>query len=190
MIVAVGSKNPCKVEAVREAFERIYGGVTIKSLKVETKPQPIGVKETIRGAVKRGVKALELTPDATYGVGIEAGLIKVPYTITGYFSTQICAIVDRELRVTLGSSSGFEFPVKAVEAVKEGEALEVEEVIEEITGVKAIGEKIGAIGFLSRNNIDRRTLSIESVICALIPRINKGLYSNSWPSAREILLNL
>ena len=179
--MAVGSTNPVKIEAVKTCFNNFFDNVSIEAVEVETKPQPIGIDETIRGAVKRGLEALKKT-GADLGVGIEAGLIKLEHTITGYINQHICAIIDKQGHITIGLSMGFEFPPEVVEKILSGEAKEAEEAMEEISGIKGIGSKTGAIGYLTKEKITRKDLCIQAIISALIPRINPQLYQNKWPS--------
>lgn len=184
--VGVGSTNEVKVEAVRICFEKFFGSVEVVPVQVEVLPQPIGFRETLKGAVIRAYEALRKT-HANFGVGIEAGLIKVPYTITGYVDQHVCAIVDVEDRVTLGFSMSFEFPVIVVKRILEKEAREAEEVMEVISGIKEIGRKSGAVGYLTQNKIKRIDLCVQAIISALIPRQNPELYNLDWPKVSEIL---
>ena len=189
VLVALGSKNPIKREGVFRAFKKYFDHVIVVNVSVPSnvRPQPIGLKETILGAIYRAKHALEKIEDADYGVGVEAGFIPIPATITGYFDYQFAAIIDRERRVTLGSSQGFEFPVKAVDDVLSGKAVESEVVISEITGIKNIGDKMGAIGFLTREKVVRADLTEQAIISALIPRLNPKLYNKSWPLAEDVI---
>jgi len=178
--VAVGSKNPVKIEAVKTCFKNFFDDVSVEAVEVETNPQPIGIEETIRGAIKRGLEALRKT-GADLGVGIEAGLIKLEHTITGYINQHICAIIDKKGRTTIGLSMGFEFPPEVVEKILSGEAKEAEEAMEEISGIKEIGSKTGAIGYLTEEKITRKDLCIQAIISALIPRIKPQLYQDKRP---------
>lgn len=180
MQVAVGSKNPVKIEAVKRIFSQIYGQDKVEVLGIEVDSripiQPVG-DETIDGAVNRAKEAI-VKGDADLGVGIEAGLFKFPGTITGYVDIQWCAIVDREGRLTVGCNSGFEYPPKVVSRVL-GENREVGEVMDELTGVKDLGESVGAIGVLSKGLLDRVSLSEQAVLMAMIARLNLDLYFGS-----------
>lgn len=192
LLVAVGSRNPSKVKGVLRAFKTYYEDVNVIAVDPpeHLPPQPIGLEATILGAVERGLHALLSTRNSDFGVGVEAGFIRFPSTITGYLDVQIACIVDRGEKVTIGTCQGFEFPVAAVEKVCRGEVLESEEVIVEITGIQGIGENIGAIGYLSRNIILREDLTFQAVVSALIPRLNSRLYFRKWPKAREVLEEL
>ena len=91
MIIAVGSKNPIKVNAVEKVFKKYYKDVEVKSIDLSSKfpKQPIGLNNVINGAYKRAKYAISCVKDASYGVGIEAGLINFPFTITGYLNIQV-----------------------------------------------------------------------------------------------------
>ena len=180
MRVAVGSRNRVKIEAVKRTFSRIYcqDRVDVLSVEVDSRIslQPVG-DETIDGAVNRAKEAI-VKGDADFGVGIEAGLFKFPQTMTGYVDIQWCAIVDREGRLTVGCNSAFEYPPKVVSKVL-GENREVGEVMDELTGIKDLGESVGAIGVLSKGLLDRVSLSEQAVLMAMIPRLNLNLYFES-----------
>jgi len=187
MKVAVGSLNELKIEAVRRVFEEYFPRVFVEAVSVDVPPQPIGFEETLRGAVRRGLEALRRL-DADYGVGIEAGLIQMPYTITGYVDQHICAIIDRDERVTpLGFSASFEFPAEIVKCILAGKAAEAKEVMDKIARTKEIGRGMGAIGYLTSRKMNRIDLCIQAVISALIPRLNTQLYPRKWPKASELL---
>lgn len=176
--LAVGTQNPVKVSAVTQVIERIFRD-EFKVIQVKVKSgvprQPIGLRQTIQGAVNRAKQAVQAVPDAVYGVGIEAGLTKIPETITGYLDIQFAAIVDSKNRVTIGCGSGFEYPPKVLNEVLRSKK-EIGEVMEALSGIESIGERMGAIGYLSHGELDRRTLTEQAVLMAFIPRINEKLY--------------
>jgi len=174
--VAVGTRNPVKVKAVHRVFSKYFQEVEV--LKVEVTPsvpaQPIGFEETIRGAVERAREAL-VKAQADYGVGIEAGMLPMPYTLTGYVDQQFAAIADPSGTVTIGGGPCFEYPPLVVVKVL-SEGIEVNEVMSRIAGVEDLGKKQGAIGFLSRGIMNRTELTEAAVLMALLPRINRDLY--------------
>ncbi|AHF79434.1 inosine/xanthosine triphosphatase [Thermococcus paralvinellae] len=173
MRVAVGSTNPTKVKAVEEIMREFYENVEVIAVEVDSEvgDQPIGLEKTIEGAINRARKALNKT-NADLGVGIEAGLYEVPYTITGYMDIQFCAIVDREGRITLGHGPGFEYPPYAVEQVLK----EIAVPMSELSGDIELKKTIGAIGFLTRGKLLRKELNKLAVLMAMIPRINEEIY--------------
>lgn len=176
LVVAVGSENPVKVDAVKRVMSRLIGAVSVVSVGVDPgiPRQPIGVEQTLRGAINRAKGALSRA-DAELGVGIEAGLISVSATRTGYMDFQYCAIIDRDGWLTVGCGPGFEYPPQVMKAVLE-EGLEVGEAMSRITRIENLGRKQGAIGYLTHGIMNRRKLTEISVLMAMIPRINRQLY--------------
>ena len=172
MKIKVGTHNPLKVRATRNVMEKIYTNVDVEGIEVDSGvgDQPIGLDETIQGAVNRARNAFL---DADLSVGIESGLLAAPHSITGYLDLQWCAIYDGE-RVTLGVSAGFEYPPVVVEEVLKGQ--EVGEVMDEVTGVEKLGQKTGAVSILTKGLLDRTENTEQCVLMAMIPRMNKGVY--------------
>ncbi len=173
--VAIGSKNAVKVRAVKKAWTSMMGEAEFLSIDPPRYThQPVGLDETLDLARMRARYSLEQV-GADYGVGIEAGLIKVYGGITGYIDTQVCVILDRNGLETIGFSAGFEFPPQATaRAVRE--RVELGKTMEELCKRRDIGRMLGAVGVLTRGVITRTDLSFQAVVMALIPRINARLY--------------
>lgn len=173
MIVQVGSENPVKVQATRNVLAWLYENVTVSGVHVDSgvPDQPIGIEQTIEGAINRAKSAYSSGCDL--GVGIESGLMDTPHTITGYIDMQWCAIYDGE-KITLGVSAGFEYPPAVVDEVLSGK--EVGDVMDQVTGVDNLGEKMGAVSFLSKGMLDRTGNTEQCVLTAMIPRLNEGIY--------------
>lgn len=169
MQVAVGSTNPVKIEAVREVLSRFYADLRVVGVEVDPRVsgQPMGMEETISGAINRAEAALK---HGELGVGIEAGLIEVPHTETGYLDVQFCAITDGRI-LTIGSGPGFEYPPQVIDEVKKGRT--IGEAMEALSGIKDIGRKEGAVGFLSKGHLTRLELTKEAVLAAMIPRMRE-----------------
>lgn len=176
MRIAVGSSNPVKVKAVERAFLRFFQvSVVMVPVSTAVPPQPVGIDVTIKGAIARARNALAASEGAELGVGIEAGLIQVPGTISGYMDQQFAAIADRNGRVTLGGGPSFEYPRSIVSRVL-AEGIEIGTAMDQLTGVHELGQKQGAIGYFSKGHLDRTALSEQAVLMALLPRVNQGLY--------------
>jgi len=173
--VAVGSRNPVKLRATRNVFRALVGRVRVIGVKVE-KPfaQPLDQAQIIEGAASRAKQALK-AGNYDLGVGIEAGLTPAPRTRSGFVDVQWCAILDREGGLTLGHGSGFEYPVEVTEEVCV-RGREISEAMERLSGIKRIGERIGAIGYLSRGRLTRTKLTEQAVFMAMLPRVMADLY--------------
>ena len=96
MIIFVGSTNPVKINAVKQVFSTLFPNknITVKNLDVssEVSNQPIELNNVVKGAVKRAQNALEkakiifptyfeIEDEEIFSIGIEAGLISIPFTI-------------------------------------------------------------------------------------------------------------
>ncbi len=173
MKVVVGSKNPVKKQATKNVLGKIYEELIVRSVEVDSgiPNQPIGIEQTIEGAINRAKKPYSSSYDLS--VGIESGLLEVPHSITGYLDLQWCAIFDGE-KITLGVSAGFEYPPLIIEKVMEG--MEVGDVMDQLTGVDDLGEKMGAVSYLSRGMLDRTGNTEQCVLMAMIPRMNEEVY--------------
>jgi inosine/xanthosine triphosphatase len=173
MQVTVGSQNPVKLKATRNVLEKIYTEVTVKAVEVDSgvPDQPFGLEQTIEGAINRAKNAYTIGIDLS--VGIESGLMETPHSLTGYMDLQWCAIHDGE-KITLGVSAGFEYPPMVVEEVLKGK--EVGEIMDRVTGVSNLGEKTGAVSYLTRGMLDRTGNTEQCVLMAMVPRMNERVY--------------
>jgi len=167
MIVAVGSLNKVKIAGVKRAYSKIFSSVKVVGIKVSSgvSPQPLNLEETVEGAFNRALKALSSLGEADHGVGIEAGWMKIKNV---WVDVQVAAIVDRKGRRSLGFSPAFPLPKILVDRVL-SQAVEMEDVMVEISGVEAIGEKEGAIGFFTKNLVTREDLTYYATLMALLP---------------------
>lgn len=173
MKVVVGSKNPVKINAVKNVLDEIYDKVNVIGVNVDSgvPHQPFGKDETIQGAINRAKNAY--SDDFDLSVGIESGLMEIENSITGYIDLQWCAIFDGE-KITLGVSSGFEYPPLVIKEVLKG--VEVGDVMDKVTGVDNLGQKAGAVSYLSKGMLDRTENTEQCVLTAMIPRMNEGIY--------------
>lgn len=172
LVVRVGSKNRNKVAAAKKVFSKLFKELKMHPMKVETSvPEQPFDHETVKGAKERAVKALEKGGD--FGVGIEAGLYWNPIA-KKYFDVQYCAVLDKMGNVTIGHGSGFCYPDEVVAEIEKGAT--VSEAMEIATGIEDIGEKMGAIGYLTKGKLNRDVLTEQAVLMALVPRIRKELY--------------
>jgi inosine/xanthosine triphosphatase len=173
LIVALGTRNPAKVEGVRLVFSGFFPDVEVKTLdgSKATVAQPIGFGQITEGAVSRARLALsELGGD--FGVGVEAGIFEMGGS---YFDHQQAAIVDGSGRVSTGHSAGYPLPRSAMEKmVREGR--ELEEFAVEISGVEEIGDKGGLINHLTKGRMTRTDLTEQCVLMALVPWLHADTY--------------
>ncbi|MDV3244970.1 MAG: inosine/xanthosine triphosphatase [Nitrososphaerales archaeon] len=173
MIVALGTKNPAKVEGVRLAFSKYFPRIEIRTIDSGpvTKAQPFGLDQMTQGAIVRAKFALSKL-GGEFGVGVEAGIFLMGET---YFDHQQAAIVDAAGKVSVGHSAGYSLPRDAVEKmIREGR--ELEQYAETISGVGQIGDKGGLVHHLTKGMMTRTELTEQCVLMALIPRLHKDVY--------------
>jgi inosine/xanthosine triphosphatase len=98
MKIAVGSENPTKIEAVKNAFTIVWPeeswDVTGHNVGSDISDQPMSDEESIQGAKNRARKALELTK-ADFGVGLEGGLQQIGEY---WFDSGWIVVVNKEMR--------------------------------------------------------------------------------------------
>ncbi len=171
MRVVVGSSNPAKKEAVSNVFSHVFDSVEVIMQHVDSGvPAQPRDNDVALGARQRAERSLALIKEAQFGVGIESGLFSL-FGVT--LDIQVCSIFDGT-RHTSGTSPGFTYPPRVLKEVAAGR--EVGHIIADLSGITRIGQKIGAVGYLSKGLIDRTRFTELCVIMALIPWINKDLY--------------
>ncbi|UCG70544.1 MAG: inosine/xanthosine triphosphatase [Thermoplasmata archaeon] len=172
VVICVGSENHVKIKAVENVFSMLFRRVQVNGMKVKANvPEQPMEKGVIQGAIERAKAALNEKCD--FGVGIEAGLF-FNKIIDRYLDVQYCAVIDKSKRMTLGHGSGFYYPGDVIELVKKGRT--IGQSMNEIYGIEDVGKKMGAIGYLSKDILDRTKLTEQAVLMAMVPRIRRKLY--------------
>jgi len=151
--VAVGSTNPVKIKATQNVFKRFYKKVAILPFEVSrgVRPQPLGFEEVIKGAVEGARMALQEGNKASFGVGIEAGLVPLPFSSARQGDQHFAAIADRNGVLTIGGGPVFECPPGVTEQILTG-GVELGAVMERLSGVAGLGRKHGVVGYLSKTS--------------------------------------
>jgi inosine/xanthosine triphosphatase len=173
IILAVGTKNPAKIDGVRLAFSRYYSDIDVRPVDSSSvaKAQPRGLEEMTAGATARAKFALSKV-GGDFGIGVEAGIFTIGDV---YFDNQVAAIADPSGKVSLGHSAGYSLPKKDMDRLfKDGR--ELERWAEEVSGIKEVGDKGGLIKHLTRGRLTRTDLTEQCVITALIPWLHRNVY--------------
>ena len=167
--VAVGSTNPVKVAAVREIVSRFHPQLELSEMDASgmVGEQPWG-SEAEEGAKARAHACLA---EKDLGIGIEAGVWERE---DGLYDVQYCAIVDRMGRTTVGHGMGFMYPPAIAEKVRNGAS--VGTACAQLFEEGDQGSGVGAIGILTNGAMDRKALTEQAVMAAMVPRIRKELY--------------
>lgn len=177
MIVAVGSDNPVKVNAVKNVIRKIWPQSEVVSIKVSSgvSDQPIGTDETIQGALNRAQTACQKA-QADFGVGLEGAVTEIkPY---GYFNVPWCAVVSKTGKVGLGMGGGIEIPDDVKQEILKGR--ELGPVMDVKTGINEVKKKMGAIGLLTGGLVDRQQAYEIMLIFALAKFIRPDFYEKNF----------
>lgn len=165
MNVAVGSKNPVKIEAVRQAFQMVWPNIQFDIIGVEVSSgisdQPMSSDEAIRGAETRARNALAQS-GADYGVGMEGGFQRIG---NHGFSMGWMVVVDRNGSVGIGSSLHTLTPPQMAALLEQG--MELGAVDDKMFGRTNSKQDEGFIGLMTNGLITRTTAYRDGVIAAL-----------------------
>lgn len=163
--VAIGSKNPVKVNAIKNAFELMLPGIAFEFVDVEAQSgvsdQPFSVEESINGATNRAKRALN-SLHADYGVGLEGGIEQVG---EDYFVSGWAAVVDQGNVVSCGSSVRVPIPKDILDLVNSG--LELGDACDKYYGLENSKHKSGFFGQVTNNLITRERGYQDAVIAAM-----------------------
>ena len=179
MKIAVASKNPVKIEAVREAFAECFSETfTLEGIAVHSgvSDQPMGNKETWQGARNRADALMSQYPEYDFFVGIEGGV----EMLEGQMMAFAWMVVKTHQREGSARTSGFFLPAPIAELVQKGYELgEADDLFFKKENSK---QQNGAVGLLTRNVMTRRGLYVPALILSLIPFVNPDLY----PSKKRV----
>ena len=177
MKINLGSKNVAKVEALKDTIKSygMFNGAELAAMEVDSgvSAHPTSIEETMRGATNRARNSFR---ECTYSVGIESGLMTVPFTKTGWMETCACAIYDGK-NIYFGLSSAFEYPPQITKMILEGiEASEAFRKADITDHVKLGNTEGGIIGLLTKGNVSRKEYTKQAINNALIQLENPELY--------------
>jgi len=163
--VAIGSTNPTKIEATRQAFTTVWPNKIFEFVGIATdsgvSAQPMSDEESIRGAQTRAKKALQET-SADFGVGIEGGLHHVR---DRWFDCSWIAVLDRHGNEGIGSSVKIIVPEHVMKLIHEGHELGT--ALDKTFNRVNVKQAEGHLGLMTKNAITRTSSGRDGVIVAL-----------------------
>ncbi|HEY8108947.1 MAG TPA: inosine/xanthosine triphosphatase [Patescibacteria group bacterium] len=163
--IVVGSTNPVKVDATRQAFEAVWPKerFTVEGVKVDSgvSDQPMSFEETIRGAKNRA-RAAMLLKQTDFAVGLEAGADKMP---AGWFETGWCAVLDADGTFGVGSSPVIAMGGPVMDRILEGK--ELGDVIDDMTARSGVKHQEGFFGIMTNGAVTRTDAFRIGIIFAL-----------------------
>jgi inosine/xanthosine triphosphatase len=172
MKVIVASRNPIKIDAVKEAFQSFYREVLVEGVDTVSgvSDQPLTEKETLSGARNRAMEAEKMIPQADFWIGIEGGIQAMD---NGLFAFAWIVVISGG-KTGEARTATFLLPKKVSNLIEGG--LELGAANDIVFHQSNSKQKTGAVGLLTHNHINRMELYRQAVVLALIPFINPGLY--------------
>ncbi|WP_373065303.1 inosine/xanthosine triphosphatase [Gemmatimonas sp.] len=172
--VAVGSRNPVKLAAVRAVLERVQPALQLEGVEVASgvPDQPMGDEETQRGARNRAIAALQLT-GAELAVGLEGGVVALA---DGRMrSCAWAVVVDRDGLEGMGGSLSMPLPDMVSARIRAGE--ELGHAMDAVANAVGTKHGRGAVGILTAGLIDRQRAYEPMVAYALAPWLAPAFFS-------------
>ncbi|NCB09974.1 MAG: non-canonical purine NTP phosphatase [Bacteroidia bacterium] len=172
MKVVVASKNPVKLQAVQEGFQSFFEGVEVFGIEVESgvSDQPLSDAETLKGARNRAQNAMEQMNDAGFWVGVEGGIEPAEKGLAAF---AWIVILSKE-KYGEARTTSFLLPPEIAGYIEQGYELGVAN--DKVFQQNNSKQKQGAVGLLTRNEVNRTQLYVQAVKLALIPFINPDLF--------------
>lgn len=176
MKVAVGSKNPVKIEAVKLAFRAVWPDIDWQivggDIRSGVSNQPMTDTESIQGAHTRAHAALTKL-QADYGVGLEGGLQQIGQN---WFDCGWIVVVDTHDRIGIGSTIKMETPEKLMALIRQGHELGIAN--DMIFNTRNSKHSNGHFGLMTNNAITRTTGYRDGVIAALARFIQASVFAS------------
>lgn len=173
MKVNIGSENPVKIKAVKNAFGKYFKKVEVKGIKTESevRQQPLNLLEILNGAKTRAKKNFQ---NCDYSIGIESGIMSFPCD-SGFMEITVAVIFDGK-KFFSGTSPLFEYPDRAVKMLLQGRH-DINSAFAELFGKDAdMGRKQGAVGELTRGKVNRAQFTELAVLMALMKIVSKEFF--------------
>lgn len=171
MKIIVASKNPVKVSACRQAFQKQFPGEDLDIASIEAESgvddQPFSDADTRHGAINRAHNASEMTPNADFWVGIEGGV--------DTFNSQLMtfawmAVLGKDGRTGTARTVTLPLPPAVKKLVEDGLELgDANDIVFSTVNSKHEG---GAFGLLTDGMYTREGVYTETLVIALVPFVN------------------
>ena len=173
--VIVGSSNPVKLEATKEAFQQSFPDFEFVfntlSAPSGVSDQPMNQAETKQGATNRAQVCKSEYPDADFYVGLEGGLERIDGEYRAF--AWMC-VLDKGNLKGFGRTGTFLLPSKVSRLIDDGE--ELGNASDKVFNETNSKQKGGTVGILTNGSITRKDFYRDAMIFALIPFVKSELY--------------
>ena len=171
--VIIASKNPVKINCVREAFSLampakslVFEGVAVPS---GVSDQPMSDDETYQGARNRAFNAAN-AHEGAFHVGIEGGIEDDGQIMTAF----AWVVIVHQGSIGKAKTATFELPQRIAALVRAG--VELGHADDQVFQRENSKQKDGAVGILTNGIIDRTEYYKQAVLLACVPFLHPALY--------------
>jgi inosine/xanthosine triphosphatase len=170
--IAVGSANPGKIAAVRQAVARYWPQAAVAGINVPSgvPEQPRNDAEGARGAVLRAAAARRAL-DADVGIGLEGSSDEHPW---GMYTVAWVAVVDRAGRVGLASTGRCPLPAPVAAGIQAGG--ELGPLVDDLLGEANTKHRGGASAAFTAGHAGRIDSLAGGVIYACAPFLTPAYF--------------
>ncbi|MDX1615133.1 MAG: inosine/xanthosine triphosphatase [Candidatus Promineifilaceae bacterium] len=170
--IAVGSANPVKVAAVRDAVSRVWPAARLISLAVPSGvgAMPMSDAECLLGARNRA-RAARAAVEADLGIGLEGGVNAEP---SGLMLLGWVAVLAEDGREGVAATARLPLPASIARRIQNGE--ELGPVMDDVLNEENTRQKGGAVGALTAGLVLRREAFAMAVAYALSPFVAPELH--------------
>lgn len=157
----VGSTNPVKVQATRDAVDRLHDGyIDVESVDVESgvSDMPTSIEEARQGAKNRADAAYRT---GSVGVGIE-GYVE---EIDGTYYLSVWAGARHDKGYEEAGSGRYPLPGQVKEQIQSGK--ELADVMADLHDEHGINKREGAIGYYTMDHVPRKDFVERAVLFCL-----------------------
>lgn len=178
LTIAVGSKNPAKIRAVKEAFCLAYPmkALIVQGIDAQSQvaDQPLSDAETKQGALNRVQDAKAKYPGADFYVALEAGIDdSMTYA---WMIIENNPVDEKNLIRGQSRSAGLELPQRVLEKVNQGK--ELGDVMDEEFSTTNVKQAGGAISLFTNGLITRSSVYQDAILLALAPFLHSERYKS------------
>lgn len=150
MTISIGSKNPTKIEAVKEVFPtKRVTGLDVPS---NVSDQPFSDEETRKGAINRAFQCVNFNVK-TIGIGLEGGVMDVDNQL---YLCNWGALVTNTGEIYTASGARIMLPMAIAEQLRNG--MELGDVMDRYAMKEEVRKKEGAIGIFTNDLISRQEM--------------------------------
>lgn len=172
MKFAIGSKNPTKVNAVKNVVQKLWDNSQVESTSSESgvSDQPTTYEEALKGAINRANSARD-SCSADIGIGMEGYTFENDH---GMFVSNICVAINDKNELGVASGGSFQLPNSVAEKIRNGGELGPS--LNELFSLNNVKHNEGASGIFTSGYVNRTVAQENAVAYALAKFITPHLY--------------